>query len=217
METRESGSQLWRFGIFEVDTRRSELRREGIPVKLREQSFRVLVLLLESAGDIVTREELRKGLWASDTWVDFDHSLNTAVMKLRDALGDSAETPLYIETIPKRGYRFVAPVNMPDSDEPARPGPIQQTEQKHPFRLGWSRSAVQVCIWGCAVLLLITVLAAAWWQYDHHRPSQNARVPSQIQHSSELLSVRGSMTTLEVAMNGDFWMRHMLAIGNISQ
>jgi DNA-binding winged helix-turn-helix (wHTH) protein len=117
VETRESSTQRWRFGIFEVDIRNSELRRGGTLVKLREQSFRILVLLLERAGDIVTREELRQGLWPSDTYVDFDHSLNTAIMKLRDALGDSADKPLYIETIPKRGYRFVAPVSVPPPAE----------------------------------------------------------------------------------------------------
>ncbi len=87
-----------------------ELRRGGTPVKLREQSFNILVFLLEHAGELVTREDLRRVLWPSDTFVDFDHSLNTAVMKLREALGDSADAPLYIETIPKRGYRFIAPV-----------------------------------------------------------------------------------------------------------
>jgi Tol biopolymer transport system component/DNA-binding winged helix-turn-helix (wHTH) protein len=103
--------QIWRFGVFEVDTRREELRRSGAPVKMREQSFRILVYLLEHTGEIVTREELRRVLWPSDTFVDFDHSLNTAVMKLREALGDSTGAPLYIETIPKRGYRFIAPVS----------------------------------------------------------------------------------------------------------
>ena len=119
METREGSTQRWLFGIFEVDAPRSELRRNGTRVKLREQSFRILVLLLERAGDIVTREELRQALWPSDTYVDFDHSLNSAVMKLRDALGDSADKPLYIETIPKRGYRFVAPVSQA-GDFPSR-------------------------------------------------------------------------------------------------
>jgi Tol biopolymer transport system component/DNA-binding winged helix-turn-helix (wHTH) protein len=104
-------NQTWRFGVFEVDAKRVELRRGGIPVKMREQSFRILVYLLEHAGEIVTREELRQILWPSDTFVDFDHSLNTAVMKLREALGDSTGAPLYIETIPKRGYRFVAPLS----------------------------------------------------------------------------------------------------------
>src|ERR1700760_2991262 len=108
----ELKSLVFRFGIFEVDAQSAELRRNGTRVKLREQSFRILVLLLERAGDIVTREELRQRLWPSDTWVDFDHSLNTAMMKLRDALGDSADKPLYIETVPKRGYRFVAPASV---------------------------------------------------------------------------------------------------------
>lgn len=111
MDIRANTAETWRFGVFEVDARNAELRRSGIPVKMREQSFRILVFLLEHAGEIVTREELRQILWPSDTFVDFDHSLNTAVMKLRGVLGDSAEAPLYIETIPKRGYRFIAPVS----------------------------------------------------------------------------------------------------------
>src|SRR6201994_1171985 len=119
----ELKSLVFRFGIFEVDAQSAELRRNGTRVKLREQSFRILVLLLERAGDIVTREELRQRLWPSDTWVDFDHSLNTAVMKLRDALGDSADKPLYIETIPKRGYRFVAPASVRRSAPSALAGP----------------------------------------------------------------------------------------------
>ncbi len=102
---------IWRFGVYEVDTRRVELCRSGTQVRLREQSFLILVYLLEHAGEIVTREELRQLLWPSDTFVDFDHSLSTAVMKLREALGDSTDAPIYIETIPKRGYRFIAPVS----------------------------------------------------------------------------------------------------------
>ncbi len=111
MATPASTNETWRFGVFEMDTRRVELRRSGTPIKLREQSFLILVHLLQHAGEIVTREELRSVLWPSDTYVDFDHSLNTAMMKLREALGDSTGTPLYIETIPKRGYRFIAPVS----------------------------------------------------------------------------------------------------------
>lgn len=113
MPTPANTNRNWRFGVYEVDVRRAELRRSGTPVKLREQSFRILVYLLEHAGEIVTREELRGILWPSDTFVDFEHSLNTAVMKLREAIGDPADAPLYIETIPKRGYRFIAPVSQP--------------------------------------------------------------------------------------------------------
>jgi TolB-like protein/DNA-binding winged helix-turn-helix (wHTH) protein/tetratricopeptide (TPR) repeat protein len=114
-------SGIWRFGIFEVDVRNLELRRNGVSVRLREQSFRILVYLLEHAGDLVTREDLRRMLWPADTFVDFDHSLNTAMMKLRDALGDVADSPVYIETIPKRGYRFVAPVVSVSPVVPAAP------------------------------------------------------------------------------------------------
>jgi Tol biopolymer transport system component/DNA-binding winged helix-turn-helix (wHTH) protein len=111
LTTPANTDRTWRFGVFEVDARREELRRSGAPIKIRDQSFRILVYLLEHPGEIVTREELRQVLWPSDTFVDFDHSLNTAVMKLREALGDSTGATLYIETIPKRGYRFIAPVS----------------------------------------------------------------------------------------------------------
>ena len=110
MVTPVSTNQIWRFGVYEVDTRRVELRHDGVPVKMREQSLLILVYLLEHAGETVSREELRQVLWPSDTFVDYYHSLNTAVMNIRDALGDSTEAPLYIETIPKRGYRFIAPL-----------------------------------------------------------------------------------------------------------
>jgi Tol biopolymer transport system component/DNA-binding winged helix-turn-helix (wHTH) protein len=105
--------RAWRFGVFELDASTGELRRNGALVKLREQPASILLLLLEHAGQMVTREQLRQNLWPSDTFVDFDHSLNAAVMKLREALGDSADKPLYIETIPRKGYRFVAPVSHP--------------------------------------------------------------------------------------------------------
>jgi Tol biopolymer transport system component/DNA-binding winged helix-turn-helix (wHTH) protein len=109
--TRANAAGSWRFGLFEVDAQKEELRRGGVPIKMREQPYRVLVYLLEHAGEVVTREDLRRVLWPADTFVDFDHSLNTAVMKLREALGDTADKPLYIETVPKRGYRFIAPVS----------------------------------------------------------------------------------------------------------
>ena len=105
--------RAWRFGVFELDAPSGELRRNGTIVKLREQPARILLLLLENAGQMVTREQLREHLWPSNTFVDFDHSLNAAVMKLREVLGDSADKPLYIETIPRKGYRFVAPVSHP--------------------------------------------------------------------------------------------------------
>jgi Tol biopolymer transport system component/DNA-binding winged helix-turn-helix (wHTH) protein len=100
-----------RFGVFELDLHAGELRRGGIKVKLQEQPFQVLSLLLEKPGEVVTREELRDRLWRADTFVDFDHGLNAAIKRLRNALGDSADNPTFVETVARRGYRFLAPVS----------------------------------------------------------------------------------------------------------
>ncbi len=99
-----------RFGTFEVDVRAGELRKQGVRIKLQEQPFHVLTVLLQSPGEVVTRDELRSQIWPADTFVDFDNSLNTSINKLREALGDSAESPRFIETLPRRGYRLIAPV-----------------------------------------------------------------------------------------------------------
>jgi Tol biopolymer transport system component/DNA-binding winged helix-turn-helix (wHTH) protein len=167
VETRANTTQTWRFGVFEVDARTLELRRGGTPVKLREQSFNILVFLLEHAGELVTREDLRRVLWPSDTFVDFDHSLNTAVMKLREALGDSADTPLYIETIPKRGYRFIAPVEaignglVTSENGASGPPPI---DPPVPDVLPPSKKrSVGILVVVCGVCLLLA--AAGWFVY----------------------------------------------------
>jgi cholera toxin transcriptional activator len=102
---------LFRFGVFEVNVVAGELRKNGARVRLQEQPFQVLVVLLENAGQVVTREHLRQKVWPADTFVDFDHSLNTAVNKIREALGDSATSPRFVETLARRGYKFIAPVN----------------------------------------------------------------------------------------------------------
>src|SRR5712692_9973036 len=99
-----------RFATFEVDLRSGELHKQGIKIKLHDQPFQVLTMLLEHPGELVTREQLHQKLWPSDTFVDFDVGLNSAIKRLRDALGDSPESPRYIETLPRRGYRFIAPV-----------------------------------------------------------------------------------------------------------
>ncbi len=100
-----------RFGAFELDLRAGELRKHGVRIKLQEQPFQILQILLEHPGEVIAREELQKRIWPADTFVDFDHGLYNAIKRLREALGDTAETPRYIETLPKRGYRFVGPVN----------------------------------------------------------------------------------------------------------
>jgi cholera toxin transcriptional activator len=98
------------FGPYQADLRTGELRKHGIRLRLQEQPFQVLAMLLANPGDLVTREQLQTRLWASDTFVDFDHGLNTAINKLREVLSDSSASPKYIETLPRRGYRFVAAV-----------------------------------------------------------------------------------------------------------
>jgi len=104
--------RIFRFGVFEVDEATGELRKHGVRIKLHSQPFKVLTLLLERPSGLVTREEMRQRLWGTETFVDFDHGLNTAVNKIREALGDSASVPRYVETVSGRGYRFLAPVTL---------------------------------------------------------------------------------------------------------
>src|SRR5580700_11905029 len=104
-------SNIIQFGLFELDLQARELRKSGIRIKLQDQPFQILSMLLKRPGEIVTREELQKRLWPGDTFVDFDLSLNSAVKKLRQALNDDSENPRYIETLYRRGYRFIGTVN----------------------------------------------------------------------------------------------------------
>jgi len=104
-------AKIVRFGVFEVDLTAGELRKSGSKVRLQEQPFQLLAYLLTRSGEVVTRDELREKLWPADTFVDFDHSLNTAVNKVREALGDSASSPRFVETLARRGYRFLGPVD----------------------------------------------------------------------------------------------------------
>ena len=100
----------FQFGVFELDLKAGELRKQGVKVKLQEQPFQVLATLLERAGEVVTKEELQERIWPANTFVDFDHGLHSAITRLREALGDSSERPRFIETLARRGYRFVSPV-----------------------------------------------------------------------------------------------------------
>src|SRR5689334_21219967 len=106
----DAARRVFCFGVFEADEARGELRKRGIRIKLQAQPFRVLALLLERPGEVVTREEMRERLWGQDTFVDFDHGLNRALNKIRKALDDSASQPRYVETVAGKGYRFIAPV-----------------------------------------------------------------------------------------------------------
>jgi len=102
-----SSAQIVSFGVFTADLRSGELYKNGIKVRLERQPFQVLSMLLETPGELVSREELRNRIWPQDTFVDFDHALNTAVTKIRVAVGDDADNPRFVETVPRRGYRFV--------------------------------------------------------------------------------------------------------------
>jgi cholera toxin transcriptional activator len=141
----KTGLAIARFGVFEADLQARELRKQGRRLRLQDQPFSLLALLLERGGKIVTREELREKLWPADTFVDFDHSLNTAVNKVREALGDSASNPRFVETLARRGYRFLGPVQWenpqaPDGATAALETPSQPaTELPAPHR-GISRS-----------------------------------------------------------------------------
>jgi TolB-like protein/DNA-binding winged helix-turn-helix (wHTH) protein/Tfp pilus assembly protein PilF len=111
MEKSLPPTKMIRCGVFEIDLKAFELRKHGLRVKLSEQPFQILAILLQKPGEIVTRDEIRERLWPGDTFVDFDHGLNNAVMRLREVLGDSSDHPRFIETLPRRGYRFIAPVH----------------------------------------------------------------------------------------------------------
>src|SRR6201997_1089424 len=111
-----------RFGVFELDLRAGELRKHGLRIRLQEQPFLVVATLLEHPGEVVTREELQKKLWPADTFVDFDHGLNKTINKIRDALSDSAESPRFVETVARRGYRFLVEVKVVENT----PGPLAE-------------------------------------------------------------------------------------------
>jgi TolB-like protein/DNA-binding winged helix-turn-helix (wHTH) protein/Tfp pilus assembly protein PilF len=157
MPTFAPAARRLRFDDFELDVRAGQLRKRGVRLRLQGQPLQVLATLLSRAGDVVTREELRSEIWSADTFVDFDHGLHNAIARIREALGDSAATPLYIETLPRRGYRFIAPVEReeaqvpPASEESVRPGeaPVAPGLGKH-------RALV-------ATFLVLLVIAFAFW------------------------------------------------------
>ena len=175
-------SQYFHFGTFEVDLRQRELRKQGLKVKLQDKPFKMLALLLEQAGEVVTREDLRRWLWPSDTFVDFDANLNTTLNKLRRALGDSADNPLFIETLPRHGYRFIAPVeavatvatHIQPPEAPTATPPRQTTSLDSsaiPRRHGlwdWMRSHAVI---GSAIMLAVSASLLLIIRWAVSRPS----------------------------------------------
>jgi len=147
-----------RFDIFELDVRAGELRKNGVKLRLQGQPLQVLAALLKRPGELVTREELRAQIWQADTFVDFDHSLHNAIARIREVLGDSAETPRYIETLPRRGYRFVAHVEGISTREPERSAEtVQPSEAPAPLARSKARAALAVA------LLTVVMIALALW------------------------------------------------------
>ena len=169
-------SQYFHFGTFEVDLRLRELRKQGLKVKLQDKPFNMLALLLEQAGEIVTREDLRGRLWPSDTFVDFDANLNTTLNKLRRALGDSADNPRFIETLPRHGYRFIAPVEAAATDTEPKVAPagtiptpttslVSVASPGHQRLRGWMRSyaaIVSAIMVAVTASVLLTILTIRW-------------------------------------------------------
>ena len=127
-----TAAHVLRFGVFELDTQSGELRRHGLKIRLPDQSFQILKVLLRRPGEVVTRDELRHVLWTSETFVDFEVGLNSAVRKLREALDDSAENPRFVETLPRRGYRFVASINPTEPDLAGAAVPVAATIPSEP-------------------------------------------------------------------------------------
>ena len=160
MEERPQAKSVVRFGIFEVDLRAGELRRQGLKVKIQEKPFQILAVLLESPGEVITREELRQRLWPGDVFIDFDNSLNAAIKKLREALGDTADNPRFVETLPRHGYRLLAPVK---TEEQAFPAPEKSAEKI-------SSSVLPLAIQPTALIALglVAILAVAVYLIWNH-------------------------------------------------
>ena len=157
----------FKFGAFELDAHSGELRKHGIKVRLQPQPLQTLSILLENAGQVVTREEMQKRLWPDSTYVDFDNAINSTVRKLRDALGDNAENPVFIETLARRGYRFIYPI--PAANPPAMPEVEQQKRLPKQHRL--PRGAVAAIGPG-----ILAAAALAFWVAN--RTGENVGIPS---------------------------------------
>jgi DNA-binding winged helix-turn-helix (wHTH) protein/tetratricopeptide (TPR) repeat protein len=200
MEPAVTSAQVFRFGLFEADVVRNVLTRNGARIKIQDQPFRVLIFLLERPGEIVTREELRLKLWPEGTFVDFDGSLNVILKKLRAAIDDDPDNPRFIETVPKRGYRFIAPV----ATDVVKPQPDQRTvepalEARSATQLipnagaSTSRRLSPLFIYAVAGLALVVLTGTVWfgWQRIHHMEN-SSHAPS----PTALVSLRKSVAVL---------------------
>ena len=156
-----SNPRIVRFASFEVDLASEELRKNGLKIKLSGQPFQILAMLLERPGQVLTREELQKKLWPAGTFVDFDHSLNTAINKIRETLGDSAENPHFIETLARRGYRFIAPVDRLGKTTPATEPSSEQGTQEEQIKLTSGPGARTQWKWRIGVGAMCLIVATS--------------------------------------------------------
>src|SRR5215472_12269193 len=173
--------RVLKFGAFEADLHTRELRRQGMQIKLQEQPFQVLESLLEHPGEIVTREQLRQKLWPAHTFVDMDNSVNSAVNRLREALSDSAESPRFVETVPRRGYRFVAPVTeikggeRVDVPQDASLAALARRQDERGDRNEPSSRKVTLSLTLVAVVILA---AASLWAWERWRVAGSVHIKS---------------------------------------
>ena len=164
----ESGNTngVLRFGVFEVNLRAGEVRRQGAKVKLQEQPFHVLAVLLEKPGELVTREELRDRIWPAGIHVDYEKSVSKAINKIREALGDSSENPRFIETLPRRGYRFLCPVEEGQAAKPGSPLLSHSPQELKPSELSWFRRHL-ISVVLASMALAIVVGIGIWILLQH--------------------------------------------------
>jgi TolB-like protein/DNA-binding winged helix-turn-helix (wHTH) protein/Tfp pilus assembly protein PilF len=166
---------IFKFNSFELNTRAGELRKHGMRIRLQEQPFQVLAALLETPGDLVTREELRRKVWPEDTFVDFDHALNTAVKKIRAALSDDADAPRYVETVPRRGYRFIAPVTVASSSSAsAGAAGVESDDSSEHHRSLWLTEIFSARIGVVSLLAVVLILGAVMQWSGFHRRARAA-------------------------------------------
>src|SRR5215831_17786071 len=188
MPVQDTSPKLVQFGVFELDLQQGELRKQGVKVKLQDQPLKILQLLLETPREIVSRDQLRSRIWSADTFVEFDKGLYSAMARLRDALGDTSDSPRFIETVPKRGYRFIAPViAIPAETIPVAPGPRStssktselETASKH-FSFRRLAASVLAGLFGGALLLLavlsLNIAGARDWIYTRTHPIHSIAV-----------------------------------------
>ncbi len=192
MDAPSNGRQHLSFGLFEADLSTGELRKRGHRIHLQDQPFQLLSLLLERPGEVVTREEVQKKLWPDGTFVDFDEGLDSALKKLRYALGDSAQNPTFIETIPRRGYRFMLPVTTNHGKAIATPADTGRATRTHRWRFVATAAAV-----------VVTAVVAGGFFRFYMRPSPQTSLNPKLQQLT-INSVENPVTSGAISPDGKY-------------